>query len=100
MFEPAARAALFTFVSGRPPAGAGGSVQQQRLHSFKCSQRVANYGQLRAGLVLIEQEPSCNETVAACDYLEQQHMKTDRVRSEARIHLCTRQPWTRTPRVP
>jgi hypothetical protein len=23
--------------------------------------------------VLIEQEPSCNETVAACDYLEQQH---------------------------
>ena len=74
MFEPAARAALFTFVSGRPLTGAGSSVQQQRLHAFKCSQRVANYGQLRASLVLIEQDqPSCNETVAACDYLEQQH---------------------------
>ena len=70
MFEPAARAALFAFVSGRPAAGAGSSVQQQRLHAFKCSQRVANFAQLR---VRIQEQPSCNETVAACDYLEQQH---------------------------
>ena len=71
MFEPAARAALFAVVSGRPAAGAGSSVQQQRLHAFKCSQRVANFAQLRAGLVRIKEQPSCNETVAACDYLEQ-----------------------------
>ena len=72
MFEPAVRSALFTFVSGRQTAAAGRSVQQQRLHDFKCSQRVVNFGQLRTGLM---QGPysTCNETVAACDYLEQQH---------------------------
>ena len=30
-------------------------VQQQRLHAFKCSQRVANFAQLRAGLVRIKE---------------------------------------------
>ena len=69
MFEPAVRSALFTFVSGRQTAAAGRSVQQQRLHDFKCSQRIVNFGQLRANLM---QGPySCNETIAACDYLEQ-----------------------------
>ena len=52
---------------------AGHSVQQQRLHDFKCSQRVVNFGQLRADLTLMQGGASCNETVAACDYLEQQH---------------------------
>ena len=52
---------------------AGRSVQQQRLHDFKCSQRVVNFGQLRADLTLMQGGASCNETVAACDYLEQQH---------------------------
>ena len=48
-------------------------MQQQRLHDFKCSQRVVNFGQLRADLTLMQGGASCNETVAACDYLEQQH---------------------------
>ena len=48
-------------------------MQQQRLHDFKCSQRVVNFGQLRADLTLMQGDASCNETVAACDYLEQQH---------------------------
>ena len=73
MFEPAVRSALFTFVSGRQTAATGRSVQQQRLHDFKCSQRVVNFGQLRADLTLMQGGASCNETVAACDYLEQQH---------------------------
>ena len=73
MFEPAVRSALFTFVSGRQTAAAGRSVQQQRLHDFKCSQRVVNFGQLRANLMQAGMQGpySCNETLAACDYLEQ-----------------------------